>query len=99
MKDMSVAKQILGIKIIRDRVAVILKLSQEEYVKRVLSRFNMQDGKPASTTLASHFKLIKELLHKIEKERAHMERVPHASAIGSLMFALGFVALALLIIE
>jgi hypothetical protein len=46
MKDMSVAKQILEMKIIRDRVAGILKLSQEEYVKNVLrgSTCKMQIG-------------------------------------------------------
>lgn len=46
MKDTSVAKQILEMIIIRDRVAGILKLSQEEYVKNVLrgSTCKMQIG-------------------------------------------------------
>ncbi|XP_073039361.1 uncharacterized protein [Primulina eburnea] len=34
MKDLGAAKQILGIRILRDRVNVILKFSQEEYVKK-----------------------------------------------------------------
>ena len=60
MKDLGVAKQILGMRIIRDKANGTLKLSQSEYVKKVLSRFNMNEAKPVSTPLGSHFKLSKE---------------------------------------
>ncbi|CAM8999774.1 unnamed protein product [Rhodiola kirilowii] len=53
MKDLGAAKQILGMRIIRNKEC--LKLSQEEYVKKVLKRFNMDDARPVSTPLASHF--------------------------------------------
>ncbi|RVW62859.1 Retrovirus-related Pol polyprotein from transposon TNT 1-94 [Vitis vinifera] len=39
------AKQILGMRIIRDKANGTLKLSQLEYVKKVLSRFNMNEAK------------------------------------------------------
>jgi len=39
MKDMAVAKQIFGIRIMRDRQEKKLWLSQEHYVKTVLQRF------------------------------------------------------------
>ena len=38
MKDLGAAKQILSMRIIRDKVNGTLKLSQLEYVKKVLSR-------------------------------------------------------------
>lgn len=38
MKDLGAAKQILGMRIIRDRVIGIVKLSQAEYTKKVLRR-------------------------------------------------------------
>ena len=60
MKDLGAVKQILGMRIIRDKANGTLKLSQSEYVKRVLSRFNMNEAKPVSTPLGSHFKLSKE---------------------------------------
>ena len=60
MKDLGVAKQILGMRIIRDKANGTLKLSQSEYVKKVLSRFNMNEAKSVSTPLGSHFKLSKE---------------------------------------
>ena len=37
MKDLRAAKQILGMRIIRDKDKGILKLSQTEYVKKVLN--------------------------------------------------------------
>ena len=49
MKDLGAAKQILGMRIIRDKANGTLKLSQSEYVKKVLSRFNMNEAKPVST--------------------------------------------------
>ena len=88
MKDLGAAKQILGMRIIRDKANGTLKLSQSEYVKKVLNRFNMSEAKPVSTPLGSHFKLSKEQSSKTEEEMDHMSKVPYASAIGSLMYAM-----------
>ena len=46
MKDLGAAKQILGIRIIREKANGILKLSQLDYVKEVLNKFNMNEAKP-----------------------------------------------------
>jgi hypothetical protein len=64
MKDLGAAKKILGMKITRDRKNRKLTLSQGEYTKKVLEKFRMQDAKPVSTPLASHFKLTKEMCPK-----------------------------------
>ncbi|KAL5762397.1 hypothetical protein ACOSP7_018661 [Xanthoceras sorbifolium] len=88
MKDLGAAKQILGMRIKRDTKSGTLLLSQAEYIKKVLSRFNMQDAKPVSTPLGIHFRLSKEQSPKTEEERTHMAKVPYASAIGSLMYAM-----------
>lgn len=55
MKDLSVAKQILGMRITMDNN--VLKLSNEDYVKKMLSKFKMDYAKPVSTFLTSHFRL------------------------------------------
>ena len=60
MKDLGAAKQIIGMRIIKDKANGILKLSQSGYVKKVLRRFNMNEAKTMSTTLSSHFKLSKD---------------------------------------
>ena len=75
-------------RIIKDKANGTLKLSQLEYVKKVLSIFNMNEAKPVSTPLSSHFKLSKEQSPKTEEERDHMSKVPYASTIGSLMCAI-----------
>ena len=75
-------------RIIGDKANGILKLSQSKYVKKVLSRFNMNETKPVSTPLGSHFKLSKEQSQKTKEERDHMSKVSYASAIGSLMYAM-----------
>ncbi|RVX06995.1 Retrovirus-related Pol polyprotein from transposon TNT 1-94 [Vitis vinifera] len=88
MKDLGATKQILGMRIIRDKANRTLKLSQSEYVNKVLNRFNMNEAKPVSTPLGSHFKLSKEQSPKTKEERDHMSKVPYTSAIGSLMYAM-----------
>ena len=60
MKDLGATKQILGMRIIRDKTNGTLNLSQSKYVKQVLSRFNINETKPVSIPLGSHFKLSKE---------------------------------------
>ena len=48
----------------------------------------MNEAKPMSTPLGSHFKLSKEQSPKTEEEMDHMSKVPYASAFGSLMYAM-----------
>ena len=57
-------------------------------MKKVLSKFNMNETKPISTPLGSHFKPSKEQSPKTEEERDHRSKVPYASTIGSLMYAM-----------
>ncbi|KAL8126521.1 hypothetical protein AgCh_013699 [Apium graveolens] len=88
MKDLGPARQILGMKIVRDRTSRKLWLSQQGYIERVLKRFNMDDAKPVSIPLAGHFKLDKKMCPSTDKEKEDMEEVPYSSAVGSLMYAL-----------
>ncbi|KAF9672659.1 hypothetical protein SADUNF_Sadunf11G0066100 [Salix dunnii] len=88
MKDLGAAKQILGMRIARDRIKGTLTLSQAEYIKRILSRFSMDNAKPVGTPLGNHFKLSKNQSPKSEEERYYMNKVPYASAVGSLMYAM-----------
>jgi hypothetical protein len=64
MKDLGVAKKILGMRITRDKKNHKLTLSQGEYIEKVLERFRIQNEKPISTPLANHFKLTKEMCPK-----------------------------------
>ncbi|KAJ4718977.1 Retrovirus-related Pol polyprotein from transposon TNT 1-94 [Melia azedarach] len=88
MKDLEPAKQILGIRIHRDRAAKKLCISQEHYIEKVLERFNMSNAKVVSTPLATHFRLSTKQSPTTDKEKEDMEKVPYASAVGSLMYAM-----------
>jgi hypothetical protein len=61
---LGVAKKILGMRITRDKKNCKLTLSQGEYIEKVLERFKMQNEKPFTTPLASHFKVTKEMCPK-----------------------------------
>ena len=88
MKDLGAAMKILGMEILRDRVARRLSLSQKGYIEKVLRRFNMQNAKPATTPLATHFRLSSALYPQLDEEIDYMSRVAYSSAVGSLMYAM-----------
>ena len=88
MKDLGAAKQILGMKISRDRKNRTLTLSQADYVEKVLQRFSMENAKAVSTPLPGHLKLTKDICPKTQEEEDKMSKVPYASAVGSLMYAM-----------
>ncbi|CAL1392755.1 unnamed protein product [Linum trigynum] len=88
MKDLGPAKQILGVKIIRDRGAKKIWLSQEKYIEKVLQRFNMDNAKAVSCPLAYYFILTSKQSPSTEKEMVEMDKIPYASAVGSLMYAM-----------
>ena len=67
MKDLGAAKQILRMRITRDRKNHKLTLSHNEYIQKVLKIFNMQSAKPASIPFASHFKLSKDMCPKTQE--------------------------------
>lgn len=48
MQDLGTARRILGITIFRNRSKLEMKLSQAFYVKKVLSKFSMENSKVAS---------------------------------------------------
>ena len=49
MKDLGEARKILGMEIHRDRKLGLLRLSQKEYIQKVLARFSMEGAKAIST--------------------------------------------------
>jgi hypothetical protein len=88
MKDLGPAKQILGIRITRDRASKKLHMSQEQYIEKVLRRFNMDKAKVVSSPLTTNFKLTDRDCPSSKKEIEEMDRIPYASAVGSLMYAM-----------
>ena len=88
MKDMGPALKILRMDIFKNRSKEKLHLSQGEYLKKVLVRFGMDKAKPMETPLPGHISLSKMQSPKTDEEKEYMDRVPYASVVGSMMYAM-----------
>jgi hypothetical protein len=88
MKDLGEATYIRGIKIYRDRSQRLTGLSQSTYIDKVIRRFSMQNSKRGSLPMAHGTVLNKQQCPKTDKDVENMKRVPYASAIGSIMYAM-----------
>ena len=86
MKDVGEAAYILGVKIFRDRSRILLALSQEPYIKKILERLNMVDCKPMDTPIVKRQSLSLDMCPKTPQEKERIFRVPYANVIGSLMY-------------
>ena len=88
MKDLGEANYVLGIRIIRDRRNKTIALSQASYIDKILEKFAMQNSKKGGQPSRSGITLSKGDCPKTPEERKYMEKVPYASAVGSLMYAM-----------
>ncbi|RDY08256.1 hypothetical protein CR513_07534, partial [Mucuna pruriens] len=87
MKDLGETSFVLGIQILRDRSQGILRMSQENYISKVLERFDMKDSKLGDTPIAKGDKFSLKQCPNNDLERNKMQKIPYASAMGSLMYA------------
>jgi hypothetical protein len=88
MKDLGEASYILGIKIYRDRSRRLLGLSQSTYIDKVLKRFSMEGSKKGFLPMSHGVSLSKAGCPSNEIDMRRMSRIPYASAIGSIMYAM-----------
>ncbi|GKD61066.1 retrotransposon protein, putative, ty1-copia subclass [Tanacetum coccineum] len=87
MKDLGEAAYMLGIKIIRDRSNRLISLSQCAYLEKILKKFRMENSKKGYTPLMEKPEYNKFQGAKTPSEAQRMQRVPYASAIDSIMYA------------
>ncbi|CAH1450604.1 unnamed protein product [Lactuca virosa] len=88
MKDLEEVAYILGIRILINRSKRLIRLSQSTYLDKVLKRFSMENSKSGNLPIQSNTKLSKTQSPSIEAEIEEMSRVPYASAVGSIMYAM-----------
>ncbi|KAK2989068.1 hypothetical protein RJ640_018857 [Escallonia rubra] len=87
MKGLGEAFYVIGIEINRDRSREILGLSQIAYIDKVLKRFNMHNCVPTVAPIIKGDKFSLLQCPRNQLEQDEMERIPYASAVGSLMYA------------
>ena len=87
MTDLGPCRWLLGIKIERDLENRTTSLSQHSYIDSILTRFNFDDVKPASTPMDPTTPLTKSQSPSTLGDIAKMKNVPYREAVGSLMYA------------
>ncbi|KAH9682681.1 hypothetical protein KPL71_027445 [Citrus sinensis] len=74
--------------LIRDWKSDTLFLTQEEYIRKVLDKFDMTTAKPVQTPLPAHFRLSEQQCPTADTDKSEMIKIPYASAVGYLMYAM-----------
>jgi hypothetical protein len=88
MKDLGEAIYILGIRIYKDRSRRLIGLSQDTYIDKVLKRFSMEESKKGFLPMSHGIHLSKTQCPSTTDELDRMSKVPYASTIGSIMYAM-----------
>ncbi|KAK1695566.1 hypothetical protein QYE76_012263 [Lolium multiflorum] len=88
MKDLGEAAYILGIKIYRDRSRRLIGLSQSTYLDKILKKFRMDESKKGFLPMLPGKVLSKTQGPATTDERERMSKIPYASAVGSIMYAM-----------
>jgi hypothetical protein len=88
MKDLGEASYILDIMMYRDRSKMLIGLSQDAYIDKILNQFNMQDSKKAFLPMSHEITLSKKQCPSTPDEQERMSVIPYASAIGSIMYTM-----------
>ncbi|GJV27676.1 retrotransposon protein, putative, ty1-copia subclass [Tanacetum coccineum] len=87
-EDLGEAAYILGIKIYRDRSLRLIGLNQSAYIDKILKKFSMQNSKKGFIPMEVKHDLSNEMYASSDEEKAYMKKVPYASAVGSIMYAI-----------
>jgi hypothetical protein len=71
---------------LRERSQGILRLSQRNYIDKVLSRYGMKECKPRDTPVAEGDKFSLKQCPQTDLEKNAMKDIPYASVVDSLMY-------------
>ena len=88
MKDLGTAKQISRMHIIQDKTKKVLWLSKKKYVTEIFERFNMSGPNSIGSVFPTNCKMNAKQCPRGEKEKAEIRKVPYASTVCSLMYAI-----------
>ena len=88
MKDLGEESYVLGILIFLNRKNKMLVLSQASYIDKILEKYGMQDSKKGQQPMRYGITLSKDMSPKTSEEVNSMRKIPNASAVGSLMYAM-----------
>jgi len=88
LMDLRPVSWLLGIQVTHDHKMQAILLSQEAYIKTIITRFTLADAKPYSTPMVPSASYSKDDSPASANDAAQMRKVLYCKAIGSLMYAL-----------
>jgi len=88
MKDLGETTYILDIKIYRDWSKRLIGSSQDTYIDKVLKRFNMEQSKRGFLPMSHGMCFSDKQCPSSHEELKRVSKVPYASPIGSIMYAM-----------
>ena len=77
----------IGIEIHQDRSCGLLGLSQKNYTEKVLKKFNMQNCSSSVVFVVKGDIFCQLQCPKNDLVKKQMDKIPYASAVGSIMYA------------
>jgi transposase InsO family protein len=86
LHDQGPATSILGMKIVRDRTARSISLSQPGYIRSILEDFHMSDCNPALTPMEERARLSVSMSPRTPEEKLGMRTVPYRELVGKLLY-------------
>ncbi|GJX87721.1 retrotransposon protein, putative, ty1-copia subclass [Tanacetum coccineum] len=78
---------ILGIKIYSDKSKRLNELGQNAYMDKILKRYRMDNSKRGHILMQERLDLNKTQGASTPEKVKHMQNIPYASAVGSIMYA------------
>lgn len=86
IKELGLAKYVLGMEINQDSRTKTISIKQTQYIDDVTNRFNQAEAKPVSNPCDSSWKLSHEDSPTTSAERTEMRKKPYRQLIGCLLY-------------
>ena len=86
LHDLGPTTSILGMKLVRDRRARTIALSQPGYIESILHDFQMSDCNPSHMPMEESLRLSSSMSPKSVEERLAMKDIPYRELVGKLLY-------------
>jgi transposase InsO family protein len=86
LKDLGQTTSLLGVEVKYDRSQRTLRLSQKQYIREILERFQMSDCRPVSTPMTPGLNLNSTMGPSTPEEIQEMQNIPYLNAVGALNY-------------
>jgi len=84
--DQGPIKSILSMKVVHDRAACTISISQPGYIRSIIDNFNMSDCNLVSTPMEQNIRLSRTMCSTSPEEKEEMRKIPYHELISKLLY-------------